>query len=136
MPLREDGKEMKPVPNTPKVESPKDDEIIAGVDFGYSKDYSILPDEVRDKIDNLLADLIYDVYGQESTTTILRLKQNAKAQLVALIKLQQEALHAEYDEIFKWLLGESGDFPQSVKGARYNWRPELRNRLNKLRLEL
>lgn len=40
---------------------------------------------------------------------------------------------AAYDEIFKWLLGESGDFPRSEPGKRYGFRTELRARLANLR---
>lgn len=37
-----------------------------------------------------------------------------------------------YDHIFKWLLGENGDFPESEPGKRYNFRTELRKRLQLL----
>jgi hypothetical protein len=38
----------------------------------------------------------------------------------------------KYDPIFKWLLGENGDFPESEQGKRYNFRTELRKRLQLL----
>jgi hypothetical protein len=40
---------------------------------------------------------------------------------------------AAYDEIFLWLLGEAGDFPESAPGRRYGFRTELRARLNAAR---
>lgn len=43
-----------------------------------------------------------------------------------------DALRAEnekHQEIFSWLLGENGEFPESTPGKRYGFRTELRKRL-------
>lgn len=45
------------------------------------------------------------------------------------------SLRAEHDahaSIFRWLLGEEGEFPESLPGRRYNFRTELRARLKSL----
>lgn len=36
---------------------------------------------------------------------------------------------AGHEAIFRWLLGEDGDFPESQPGRRYGFRTELRARL-------
>lgn len=59
--------------------------------------------------------------------------REAKQALTAYVERQNLSERQRYDEIFKWLLGETGEFPHSVKGARYNWRSELRNRLAQLK---
>lgn len=41
-------------------------------------------------------------------------------------------VRGEYDEIFKWLLGESGDFPNLSEKSHYSFRTELRERLSAL----
>ena len=46
--------------------------------------------------------------------------------LTEIDKQAREEEGKKYSEIFKWLLGESGDFPQSEKGKRYGFRTELR----------
>jgi len=37
----------------------------------------------------------------------------------------------KYDDIFKWLLGEKGDF--KIYEPKYSWRTELRQRLHELK---
>lgn len=44
----------------------------------------------------------------------------------------RKVVEKTYDPIFKWLLGENGDFPESEPGKRYNFRTELRKRLQLL----
>lgn len=39
----------------------------------------------------------------------------------------------KHEDIYKWLLGEAGDFPVSEPGKRYGWRIELRQRLAHLK---
>jgi hypothetical protein len=39
----------------------------------------------------------------------------------------------QHQEIYDWLLGESGDFPASEPGKRYGFRTELRRKINKLK---
>lgn len=36
---------------------------------------------------------------------------------------------AKHNEIYKWLLGEAGDFPGKYIGGKYIWRKELRERI-------
>lgn len=55
-----------------------------------------------------------------------------KDQIMQLIEAELTEANAKHDEIYKWLLGESGDFPLSEPGKRYNWRTELRRRLAEL----
>lgn len=43
---------------------------------------------------------------------------------------------AAHEEIFAWLLGERGEFPESVPGKRYGFRSELRKRLAASRVPL
>lgn len=54
--------------------------------------------------------------------------QNAMIELTA----ERDTLRAEnekHQEIFSWLLGENGEFPESTPGKRYGFRTELRKRL-------
>lgn len=69
--------------------------------------------------------------------------ENAKLKAESTVRLQAwesatreiEKLNssiAKYREIFKWLLGESGEFPESIPRKRYGFRTELRKRLEAL----
>ena len=62
------------------------------------------------------------------TQAIIDKTAKAESSITAYITKREQ----KYQEIFTWLLGENGEFPESEKGKRYNWRPELRNRLKAL----
>ena len=47
----------------------------------------------------------------------------------SLLLAHEEKVQRGYDEIFSWLLGEKGDFPDLSTKPRYKFRPELRERL-------
>jgi len=62
------------------------------------------------------------------------LRNEIRGRILASRKLRSDLATAraernEHLEIFAWLLGESGEFPESKPGARYNFRSELRKRL-------
>lgn len=59
--------------------------------------------------------------------------EEAARNLVKFINARDKEIDRQYDDIFKWLLGENGDFLQSEPGKRYNWRSELRKRLQALK---
>lgn len=48
-----------------------------------------------------------------------------------LITQKQKEAEEIHDEIYTWLLGLGGDFPQSEPGKRYNWRSQLREKIPK-----
>lgn len=43
---------------------------------------------------------------------------------------QKEEDRKKYDQIFKWLLGKNGDFPDLSQKPHYSFRTELRKRLD------
>jgi hypothetical protein len=91
-------------------------------------------DEVIKKIHELLAyygDAV-DTHGWEvdefdETVTALN---NLIAQEINKARSQ---LEEQYNDIFMWLLGEKGDFPESIPGKRYGFRTELRAKLAALK---
>lgn len=77
---------------------------------------------LRESIDDFIAEV------EQGNQT----HEEATEQAMQAFTAAMETERKQYDEIFKWLLGESGDFPESLPGTRYNWRPELRKRLAEL----
>lgn len=76
--------------------------------------------------------------NEERAETLIALLQDNYRYATTLDKINLVLAYADeirrecagkYESIFKWLLGEDGDFPESVPGHRYNWRGELRIRL-------
>lgn len=86
------------------------------------------PQDALDEIDEVLR-LYMHLSLNANSASLSRYRRLAKAKINKLMISREEV-----EPIFKWLLGESGDFPVSEKGKRYNWRAELRSKLKRLGL--
>ncbi len=68
--------------------------------------------------------------------TLLRIGETYKnLDLIISETIQKtlEEVKKDYDPIFKWLLGENGDFPDLSEKPHYKFRTELRDRLAHLK---
>ena len=77
-------------------------------------------------------DVLENAISDENRELAICSREEVWKKIDRLISLVVEQEKEKYKEIFEWLLGEKGDFPDLSQKPHYSFRTELRERLKGL----